>query len=93
VFGPVIGALFFGLYPELSKSAVSASNISHSFEIVSAVLLIVIMAINPEGLASMGRFVRSRASAHATDQGDSADLEAIEAAATAEEHVEALVST
>ena len=91
VFGPIIGALFFGLYPELSKSAVSASNISHTFEIVSAVLLIVIMAINPEGLASMGRFVRSRATAHAGDD-DAADLDAIEAAATAEQHVEELVA-
>jgi branched-chain amino acid transport system permease protein len=91
VFGPIIGALLFGLYPELTKSAVAASNISHIPEIFSAVLLIVIMAINPEGLASMGRFVRSRASAH-TGDADSADLEAIEAAATAEEHVEALVS-
>jgi branched-chain amino acid transport system permease protein len=92
VFGPIIGALFFGLYPELSKSAVSASNISHTFEILSAVLLIVIMAINPEGLASMGRFVRSRATAHAGDADDAADLDAIEAAATAEQHVEELVS-
>ena len=91
IFGPIIGALFFGLYPELSKSAVSASNISYTFEILSAVLLIVIMAINPEGLATMGRFLRSRVSAHADDDGDAADLAAIEAAATAEQHVEALV--
>ena len=69
----------------------SASNSSHVFEIVSAVLLIVIMAINPEGLASMGRFVRSRATAHSGDD-DAADLDAIEAAATAEQHVEELVA-
>ncbi|MBV9934995.1 MAG: ABC transporter permease [Actinobacteria bacterium] len=91
VFGPIIGALFFGLYPELTKSAVAASNISHLPEIISSVLLIVIMAINPEGLASMGRFVRSRATAHAVDEDGAADLEAIEAAAVAEQHVEDLV--
>jgi branched-chain amino acid transport system permease protein len=91
VFGPIIGALFFGLYPELAKTSVTASNISHIFEIVSAVLLIVIMAINPEGLASMGRFVRARATAHAADEDDAADLQAIEAAAAAEQHVEELV--
>ena len=77
IFGPVISALFFGLYPELSKSAVSASNISHTQEIVAAVLLIVIMAINPEGLASMSRFVRSRATAHASEEpGESGALAA-----------------
>ncbi|MBV8693732.1 MAG: hypothetical protein JOY57_18935, partial [Actinobacteria bacterium] len=91
VFGPIIGALFFGLYPELTKSAVAASNISHLPEIISSVLLIVIMAINPEGLASMGRFVRARATAHAVEEDDAADLEAIEAAAVAEQHVEDLV--
>ena len=74
IVGPIIGALFFGLYPELSKSAVSASNISTPPRSSSAVLLIVIMAINPEGLASMGRFVRSRATAHAGDD-DVADLD------------------
>ena len=84
IAGPVIGALLFGLYPELSKSAVSASNISFIPEIVAGVLTIVIMAINPEGLASMGRFVRSRISAFTAD---SDDLEAIEAA-TAAAHIE-----
>jgi branched-chain amino acid transport system permease protein len=92
IAGPIIGALFFGLYPELAKSTVSASNISHIQEIFAAVLLIVIMAVNPEGLASMSRFVRSRASAHEDDDGasDAEDLAAIEAAATAERHLEEL---
>jgi branched-chain amino acid transport system permease protein len=92
IAGPVIGALFFGLYPELNKSAVSASNISHIGEMFSAALLILIMAVNPEGLASMRRFVRARVSAHAGDDAsDVDDLAAIEAAGVAEEHVEELV--
>jgi branched-chain amino acid transport system permease protein len=91
IAGPVIGALFFGLYPELAKSAVSASNISHVQEILAAVLVIVIMAVNPRGLASMSRFIRSRASAHQDDEAtDVADLAAIEAAAAAERHLEEL---
>jgi branched-chain amino acid transport system permease protein len=94
IAGPIIGALFFGLYPELAKSAVSASNISHVQEIFAAVLVIVIMAVNPGGLASMSRFVRSRATAHVDDEAsDAADLAAIEAAAAAEENLEALPPT
>jgi branched-chain amino acid transport system permease protein len=90
IVGPIIGALFFGLYPELTKSAVSASNISHIREISSAALLIVIMAINPEGLASMSRFIRARVSAY--DHGPDHDAEEAaeqEAFATAEAHAEA----
>ena len=92
IAGPVVGALFFGLYPELTKAAVQASNISHYPEILAAVLLIVIMAVNPRGLASMSRFVRARVSAYEDDTTDAADLAAIEAAAAAERHVEALPS-
>lgn len=62
--GPVLGALLFGLLPELTKSSVSAASISFVPQIVAALLLILIVAVNPEGLASMSRFVRSRASAH-----------------------------
>ncbi len=91
--GPVIAALVFGLYPELAKTAVDAANISHIPEMVAAVLVILIMAVNPGGLASMSRFVRARASAHDDGASDVADLAAIEAAATAEEHVGALVGT
>jgi hypothetical protein len=83
IAGPVIGALLFGLWPELAKSSVKASNISFWPQVFGAVLLIVIMAINPAGLASMARFVRQRATAYdGTDSiDDSADLRAIEAAA------------
>ncbi len=62
--GPVIAALLFGLYPELTKGAVDATSISFWPQIIAAALLLVIMTINPGGLASMTRFIRSRASAH-----------------------------
>ena len=84
IAGPIIGALFFGLYPELTVAAVEAASISFIPEIVGSALLIVIMMINPLGLASMGRFVRSRASAYEDD--GAGDLVAIEEAASA--HVE-----
>jgi branched-subunit amino acid ABC-type transport system permease component len=86
IAGPIIGALFFGLYPELTKSAVQAASISFIPEIVAAALLLLIMAVNPGGLASMGRFVRSRATAHADPvaRGDN-DLEALERAVEAAE--------
>jgi len=63
IAGPVIGALLFGLYPALSQGAVSAGHVSYLPEITAGVLTILIMAVNPEGLASMSRFVRSRTSA------------------------------
>ncbi|MEY2460876.1 MAG: hypothetical protein QOG30_2706, partial [Acidimicrobiaceae bacterium] len=48
-----------------------ASSISFIPQIIGALLLILIVAVNPEGLASMSRFVRSRASAHgATSNAD-----------------------
>ena len=53
-------------------------------EIVSAALLILIMMVNPGGLASMARFVRTRASAHADDDAPQ-DLEALERAVEAAE--------
>jgi branched-chain amino acid transport system permease protein len=91
IAGPIIAALFFVLYPELTKAAVSATSISFVPQIVSSGLLILIMAVNPEGLASMGRFLRSRASAY-EEQEPEADLTAIEEAAAA--HVEeAMVKT
>jgi branched-chain amino acid transport system permease protein len=62
--GAFIGALLFGLLPELTKSAVKASSISFVPQIVAAALTILIVAINPEGLASMGRFLRRRVSAY-----------------------------
>lgn len=78
IAGPIIGALLFGLLPELSKSQVEAASISYWPGVVSAALLIFIMAVNPEGLASMGRFLRARTSAHAGDENE--DLAAIESA-------------
>jgi branched-chain amino acid transport system permease protein len=62
--GAVIGALLFGLFPELTKSQVNASSISFVIPIFTAALTILIIAINPEGLASMGRFLRRRVSAY-----------------------------
>jgi sulfate-transporting ATPase len=89
IFGPIIAALAFGLYPELTKAAVQATSISFIPEIVASALLILVVAVNPEGLASMARFVRARASAY-EDRGDGdADLVAIEQAAA--EHVEEAV--
>lgn len=84
IAGPVIGALLFGLYPELSKASVAANHLSFLPEIVGGVATIVIMAVNPEGLASMSRFVRARVSAFGVS-GDSGaeDLAAITAAAAA----------
>jgi branched-subunit amino acid ABC-type transport system permease component len=91
IAGPIIAALFFNLYPELTKAAVEATSISFIPQIVSSALLILIMAVNPEGLASMGRFLRSRASAYEGPEPE-ADLTAIEEAAAA--HVEdAMVKT
>jgi branched-subunit amino acid ABC-type transport system permease component len=85
IAGPIIGALWFGLIPELSKAAVEAASISFWDEVIGAGLLIWIMAINPEGLASMGRFLRSRVSAHEVSEGE--DLKAIESAHFGEEPV------
>jgi branched-chain amino acid transport system permease protein len=81
IAGPVIGAFFFNLWPELSKSKVAATSLSFWPQIVSSALLIVIMAVNPGGLASMSRFVRRRVSAYAETEVD--DLEALSRAAGA----------
>ena len=91
IAGPIIAALSFGLYPELTKAAVQAASISFIPQIVAAALLILIMAVNPEGLASMARFVRTRASAYEPRDEPEADLVAIEEAAA--EHVKEAVPT
>ena len=62
--GPVIAALLFGLYPELTKGAVKATSISFMPQVIAAALLLIVMMVNPGGLASMNRFIRSRASAY-----------------------------
>jgi branched-subunit amino acid ABC-type transport system permease component len=77
--GPLIGAVLFGLVPELSQGEVHAAKISHWPEAVAALLLIIVVAINPQGLASFARFLRTRVSAHEEEPDE--DLRAIEAAA------------
>lgn len=64
IAAPLIGAFLFGLYPEISKGEVRAASISFWPQILSSSLLILVMAVNPGGIASMSRFVRSRASAY-----------------------------
>ncbi len=76
--GAPLGAFLFGLYPELSRGGVEATSLSFWPQIVGAASLILIMAVNPGGLASMGRFVRTRASAY--DEDEDADLLAAAAA-------------
>ncbi|MEX2292337.1 MAG: ABC transporter permease [Acidimicrobiales bacterium] len=74
--GPAIGALLFGLYPELTKGQVHAATLSFWPQITGSALLILMLAVNPGGLASMARFVRSRASAYdePTSNDDLGDL-------------------
>ncbi|MGV3760531.1 MAG: ABC transporter permease [Actinomycetota bacterium] len=62
--GPAIGAFLFHLYPELTKGQVQATSLSFWPQITASALLILMLAVNPGGLASMARFVRSRASAY-----------------------------
>jgi branched-chain amino acid transport system permease protein len=91
IVGPILAALFFVVYPELTKAAVEATSISFIPEIVASAFLILVMAVNPEGLASMARFVRTRASAYEQREEPEADLAAIEEAAA--EHVREAVHT
>lgn len=74
--GPIIGSGIFSLYPELTKSQVQATSLSFWPQIISSALLILMLSVNPGGLASMARFVRSRASAYddVPDEPDVADL-------------------
>jgi branched-chain amino acid transport system permease protein len=75
IAGPAIGAFFFGLYPELTRGEVQATSLSFWPQITASALLLLVMAVNPGGLASMARFVRSRASAH--DDTGEVDLSAV----------------
>ena len=68
IAGPLIGAGLFGLYPEITKARVAATSISFWPQITSSALLILVMAVNPGGLASMSRFVRRRASAYGASE-------------------------
>jgi ABC-type branched-subunit amino acid transport system permease subunit len=72
--GPVIGAFLFNFYPELTKGEVQATSLSFWPQIVSSALLILMLAVNPGGLASMARFVRSRASAYEHEDDPDEDL-------------------
>jgi sulfate-transporting ATPase len=79
--GPGIGAFVFGLYPELTKGEVQATSLSFWPQITASALLILMLAVNPGGLASMARFVRSRASAY-----DDVDVELTDVAGPAASH-------
>lgn len=68
--GPLIGAFVFDLYPELTRGQVQATSLSFWPQITAAALLILMLAVNPGGLASMARFVRARASAYDDDGSD-----------------------
>ncbi len=83
--GAVIAALLFGLYPELTISAVDATSISFWPQITAAALLLLMMAINPGGLASMRRFIRSRATAYDTADDPPAKAAAAEPVAALEQ--------
>lgn len=79
--GPMIGAFLFGLYPELTRGDVQATSLSFWPQITGASLLLLMMAVNPGGLASMSRFVRTRASAY--EETDTAEPELDELLETA----------
>lgn len=72
--GPAIGGFLFGLYPELTRGEVQATSLSFWPQITASALLILMLAVNPGGLASMARFVRSRASAYDDDEVEDGDL-------------------
>jgi branched-chain amino acid transport system permease protein len=81
--GPAIGAFLFGLYPELTKGEVQATSLSFWPQITASALVILMLAVNPGGLASMARFVRSRASAYDEDEDDE-DIGQLMAASSAD---------
>lgn len=83
--GPLLGAGIFSLYPELTKSEVQATSLSFWPQIISAALLILMLSVNPGGLASMARFVRSRASAYAEEPAEPDVAELLRDAGDAEE--------
>jgi branched-chain amino acid transport system permease protein len=62
--GALLAAAVFGLLPLVFTSQASASSTGTSSEVVAGVLLVLIMMINPGGLATMARFVRRRATVH-----------------------------
>ena len=62
--GAVLAAGVFGLLPLVFTSRASASSTGAGSEIVAGILLILVMVINPGGLATMARFVRRRSTVH-----------------------------
>jgi branched-chain amino acid transport system permease protein len=62
--GAALAAAVFGLMPLVFTSRVTASSTGSGAEIVAGVLLVLIMVINPGGIATMTRFVRRRATVH-----------------------------
>ena len=62
--GAAIAAGVFGLLPLVFTSRASASSTGSGSLIVAGVLLVLVMIINPGGVASMMRFVRRRATVH-----------------------------
>lgn len=62
--GALLASGVFGLLPLVFTSRVSASSTGSGSEIVAGALLILVMVINPGGVATMTRFVRRRSSVH-----------------------------
>jgi hypothetical protein len=85
LLGPPIGAFLFELYPELTKGEVQATSLSFWPQIIASGLLILMLAVNPGGLASMARFVRSRASAYDEDDVADESMEGVLAPVVAED--------
>lgn len=89
--GAALAAVVFGLLPLVFTAQASASSTGSSAEIVAGVLLILVMIINPGGVATMARFVRRRATVH----GDEPELAVlrVEAVSPAVDVTEELVGS
>lgn len=70
ISGAFLAAGVFGLLPLILAGPVSASSTGSGAEIVAGALTILIMMINPGGLASMTRFMRRQASVHGVGELD-----------------------
>ncbi|HVA73089.1 MAG TPA: ABC transporter permease [Acidimicrobiales bacterium] len=62
--GAVLASSVFGLLPLVFTSRASASSTGSGAEIVAGALLILVMVVNPGGVATMARFVRRRSTVH-----------------------------
>ncbi len=72
IAGAFIAAGLFGLLPVLLTSPSSASGSGGGAEIGAGLLVIVVLMVNPGGLANMARFVRGRMTVHGEQ--DSVDI-------------------